>query len=407
MKEKHRRILAAVIAVFLFLIAAGQVRKWYILRGMTEEEREIYYEVKQEEKDGYRRLSSHQLDEMEETLKSLYQALKSGDTRASCDVMGVPDTFDAETYSRWLTDTGFESLLSLAEDEVGILYREEQVQVKQGFNTQTYIEDAYYLFDTDDQSRNVRLVFEEGYFTPDGGLVGDYTLLAPSARLYEYSTDLSSEDAADLSAYITCSVDEPYQTSENWVSVWYQYDFPRFLNTEPHFQIHSDIGNFDSSYLELTEGVHTVLADIQEEDVEAYVQTAEDLLKHIFSLLQAGASDAEIGEYLLSSELLSICSPSGSNWETVSSGIESVEELELYLNTDAEGVLPASYNCRLTEEDGVVLKVNALLRTTEGECRLTTTLYIRCMDGEWKLIAMDRSQDNSLFENISIYDPQW
>ena len=69
--------------------------------------------------------------------------------------------------------------------------------------------------------------------------------------------------------------------------------------------------------------------------------------------------------------------------------------------------MPLAYNCRIAGSDGIVLKVNAKLSTTEGECRKTTFIYMRYIEGKWKLAGMSNNNNNNLFWNITPFDPQW
>lgn len=123
LKEKHKRLLVICgVALVLFLSARG-IRQWLVVKDMTAEEKTIYYEQKQEEKQGYRCMSSHQLTEEEAVLRDLFQYLKAGNTIEACKIMDVPDAFDTETYNQWLKSTGIQPLFAYDLSEIGILDR--------------------------------------------------------------------------------------------------------------------------------------------------------------------------------------------------------------------------------------------------------------------------------------------
>ena len=152
---------------------------------------------------------------------------------------------------------------------------------------------------------------------------------------------------------------------------------------------------------------HTVLAIIPDETVNEILDQANNSLKNIYTLLQAQASDAELGKYLLSGNILETCSQSNRNYDEIYEKLQTVTDCNLYYNKEASGTLPVEYNCRLAENDGVIVKVNASVNTTLGECRKVTTLHLRYMDDTWKIVDMDTTNANNLFVDISTFDPQW
>ncbi len=422
-KEKHKRLIAVIILIFLFLFACSKIKTWMLTRNMTEAELTLYYIEKAEDSQGYRLLTSHRLTEEETILKELYDALREGDSITACHIMGVPDTFTSTNYNKWLQATGFSSLFNYDESEIGIQYKEETVTQTVNKKEVTIQQCVYYLFCSDNKDINVRIVCDSlngvTVYLPDNGIIEDYVLLAPVKYLYEHNVDLSNDNVNNLSSYVTTTVSAPYTSGEGWSTTWYQYEFPLFLDVEsPGFLISTTIGTYETYFLEYTSGgyssstYNTVLAVITDEQVEAYLAGAETTINKIFSLLQEEAGEEKLGKYLLSSSIMNTLtssgtSTSGNTYEKYKDSIESVSAVSLFLSQEAEGTLPLLYNCRIAEEDGIIMKVNASIQTSTGQCRLVTFLHMRYLDGTWKLVDMDDSSDNSIFFNITIYDPQW
>lgn len=419
LKEKYKRwiLIAAVALILLFLF--NVVKNWYITKDMTPEERTIYREQQEESAQGYRLLTSHQLTEEEKLMKELFECLKSGDTFRACQLMGVPDTFDSSTYNEWLKENELSALLSYDIAEIGVVSQLETVEETENYQTVTHEELAYYLFAAADNTIRCRFICEEEQegmvFVPEKGIVRDYVLLAPVKALYEHSVNPEDESAEDLSVYVKTTVDQPYLSAENWSTVWYQFEFPRFLDCEPHFILKSDLGTFESEYVEVqpknssntSDMLHTVLAVIPDETVNEILGKANESLEKIYELLKAQASEAEIGRYLLSAAVLETCSQNEANYAQIYETLQTVTGSTLYYNKEAFGTLPLVYNCRIAESDGVIVKVNALIDTTMGECRKVTTLHLRYLDGIWKIVDMDISNNNNLFTDVTTFDPQW
>lgn len=416
LKEKHKRLLVICgVALVLFLSARG-IRQWLVVKDMTAEEKTIYYEQKQEEKQGYRCMSSHQLTEEEAVLRDLFQYLKAGNTIEACKIMDVPDAFDTETYNQWLKSTGIQPLFAYDLSEIGILDRQEEREETVNYKSVTYDEHAYYIFFTGDNTVRCRFVYqpedEVMRFVPDSGIIENYELESPSKNLYEYSANVEEDE--DLEQYLVTTIEQPYLSEEKWSTTWYKFEFPRFLNCTPHFLIASELGTFETEYVEQesstsssAEPYHTVLAIIPDETVNEILDQANNSLKNIYTLLQAQASDAELGKYLLSGNILETCSQSTRNYDEIYEKLQTVTDCNLYYNKEASGTLPVEYNCRLAENDGVIVKVNASVNTTLGECRKVTTLHLRYMDDTWKIVDMDTTNANNLFVDISTFDPQW
>lgn len=424
-KEHVKTKIFIVIIIAILWFAARASLRWYSMKDMTPEEKQIYYEMEEEAQRGYRLLNSHQLTEQEIQIRNLFDSLQAGDTKQLCAAMGVPDVFDAESYNKWLNTTGLSELKGLPYDSVGVLSRDETVNTEESttFNQVQENQTAYYLFDNNDRKNKiVRFVYSKDsqsvYFRPDNGIIKNFVLLSPTKDLYPNieSGNLDNEDS--LLKYVITSTDCPYTVSDQWKSTWYQFTFPYFLNVEePHFMLHTDIGTFKSAYLvtsSYSSSLNTVIAVPTEDQSDALVSDAQQVIATIFEKVQQDASKSDLSDYVISEDLADtlVAPPEntysyGNTYTEIIDSIRTVEKVSLQLSSEAEGTMPLAYNCRIFGSDGVVLKVNAKLSTTDGECRKTTFIYMRYIEGKWKLAGMSNNNNNNLFWNITPFDPQW
>ena len=424
-KEHVKTKIFIVLVIVILYYAARAGLRWYSMKDMTPEEKQIYYEVQEETDRGYRLLNSHQLTEQEIQMRNLFDSLQTGDTKQLCASMGVPNVFNTESYNKWLDTTGLSVLKGLSYEDVGVLCRDETVNTEESttFNQVQESQTAYYLFDNNDRKNKiVRFVYSKdsqgAYYRPDNGIVRNYVLLSPTKDLYP-NTETGNIDSEDsLLKYVKTSTDCPYTVSDQWKSTWYQFSFPYFLNVEePHFLLHTDIGTYKSAYLytsTYSSTLNTVIAVPTEEQSDVLVNDAQEIIATIFEKVQEDASKSDLADYLISEDLADtlVAPPEntysyGNKYSDIIDSIRTVEKVTLQLSSEAEGTMPLAYNCRIAGSDGIVLKVNAKLSTTEGECRKTTFIYMRYIEGKWKLAGMSNNNNNNLFWNITPFDPQW
>lgn len=404
--KSNRSLFLRILSVVCVLCICFSFSGCRDLSNMTEEERIAYEqqqeeearlkaELKTEKKNGFKLFTSSNLTPSETAVTTLIEAMRNKDVALMSALMGVPNAFNDSNLSEWMEVNGFYRFVALEPQQIGILTKTEDVGI------------GYYIFPidkTDPIRFTVEKTGENNYVvTPPTGIATNYILLLPSKTAFCNTTDISKSMIWNGSSPL----------SGKDTSTWYRYEFDRFIDTaQPQITLRTAIGEFDAicekrkiGYNE--EGV-IGYAEFDAAKQEEFNTIAEETAMRVFDLLQARASDSELATVLTSASVIATCSPSNERvWEKVSAGIDSVYDIEVIIDPDISNDVPANYNYHIYNDDGIEMKCRFKLLTREGECRRKTSMILRKIDGNWKIISLDIGSKNNMFADISPYDPQW